>query len=183
MRSGVAARLVCLAVAAAGFGCRGGAAADPTAADDEVRLPGVDTAGFTPREKHEFSRYVGELASPCPSVAVPLSQCVLEKRPCSACLPAAQAVAKAVREGLAREQVQELYKRRFDPSSIKAIPIEGSPARGPADAAVTVVEFADFECPFCQKIAPELDELWEKRKTKVRFVYKFMPLSMHPHGE
>src|ERR1019366_7097448 len=40
-----------------------------------------------------------------------------------------------------------------------------------------------FECPFCQKIAPELDELWEKRKDKVRFVYKYMPLPMHPHGE
>ena len=46
-----------------------------------------------------------------------------------------------------------------------------------------LVEFADFECPFCQKVAPQLDTLWEKRKDKVRFVYKFMPLPMHPHGE
>jgi protein-disulfide isomerase len=48
---------------------------------------------------------------------------------------------------------------------------------------VVVVEFADFECPFCQKMAPELDHLWEARKEKVRFVYKFLPLAMHPHGE
>ena len=58
-----------------------------------------------------------------------------------------------------------------------------SPSRGPAAAPVTIVEFADFECPFCQRIAPELDELWAKRQTAVRFVYKFVPLPMHPHGE
>jgi protein-disulfide isomerase len=46
-----------------------------------------------------------------------------------------------------------------------------------------LVEFADFECPFCQKLAPELDALWEKHKDRLLFVYKFMPLSMHPHGE
>jgi protein-disulfide isomerase len=55
--------------------------------------------------------------------------------------------------------------------------------RGPDTAPVTVVEFADFECPFCQRLAPELDAVLEKRAGKVRFVYKFMPLSMHPHGE
>ena len=63
------------------------------------------------------------------------------------------------------------------------MPLEGSPSRGPDGAAVVIVEFADFECPFCQKVAPQLDTLWEARKDKVRFVYKFLPLSMHPHGE
>lgn len=48
---------------------------------------------------------------------------------------------------------------------------------------MTLVEFADFECPFCQRVAPELDKLWEARKDKVRFVYKFMPIAAHPHGE
>jgi protein-disulfide isomerase len=92
-------------------------------------------------------------------------------------------IAKAVREGMAREQVEELYKKRFDAASIKSIPLDGSPSRGPETAPVTIVEFADFECPFCQHIAPELDDLWAKRSATVRFVYKFMPLAMHPHGE
>ena len=116
-------------------------------------------------------------------MAVPLAQCVLEKRACSACVPAAIAVAKAVREGMAREQVVELYKRRFDAARAKDIMLGASPSRGPAGAPVTIVEFADFECPFCQHIAPELDLLWEKHKDKVLFVYKFMPLTMHTHGE
>ena len=165
------------------FAC-GGPAKDPTTATArDLDLPGVDTGQFTPRERHEFSQFVRALPSPCPEVAVPVAQCLLEKRACPACLPAAQAVAKAVREGMSGAQVEDLYKQRFDASSSRSISLTGSPSRGPEDAHVVVVEFADFECPFCQKIAPELDALWEKRKDKVRFVYKFMPLPMHPHGE
>ncbi len=164
--------------------CRGEAARDPnSAAPAEVELPGVDTRDFTPREKRELSRYVSEFPSPCPEVALPVAQCVLEKRPCPACLPAAAMIAKAVRDGMAPEQVRDLYRERYDAAATKTIPLDGSPARGPESAAVTLVEFADFECPFCQRLAPELDALWEKRKDAVRFVYKFMPLAMHPHGE
>lgn len=149
----------------------------------DVDVPGVDTHDFTPREKHEFSGYVEELAAPCPSVAVPIAECVIQKRPCAACSTAAAAIAKAVRDGMTSEQVHGLYKERFDAASVRSIPLEGSPSRGPEGAPVVIVEFADFECPFCQKLAPELDEVWGARKDRVRLVYKFLPLSMHPHGE
>jgi predicted DsbA family dithiol-disulfide isomerase len=180
-RAGILAAMVALAASA--VACSGAARDPTTATGQDVELPGVDTTQLTPREKHEFSQYVRELQAPCSEVAVPLAQCVLERRACEACIPAAEAVVKAVREGLAREQVEQLYKQRFDPSSSRGIPVAGSPSRGPESAHVVIVEFADFECPFCQKIAPELDALWEKRRDQVRFVYKFMPLSMHPHGE
>jgi thiol-disulfide isomerase/thioredoxin len=174
--------LAALAFASAGWSCRG-AGADPKAPVGIVDVPGVDTRDFTPREKHEFSEYVTELPSPCSTVAVPIAQCAIEKRQCAACVPAALAIAKAVRDGMTREQVHSLYKARFDAASARAIPLEGSPSRGAEGAPVVIVEFADFECPFCQKIAPELDHMWEARKDKVRFVYKFLPLAMHPHGE
>jgi protein-disulfide isomerase len=165
-----------------GVAC-GRPAADATATSSDVDVAGVDTREFTPREKHEFSGYLRELPSPCPTVAAPIVQCISERRACSACLPAAIAIAKAVREGMARDQVEGLYKARFDEATVKVIPLDGSPVRGPASPVVTVVEFADFECPFCQQMAPLLDALWEKRQASVQFVFKFMPLAMHPHGE
>jgi len=177
--------LRCLALAGLpllGPGCAR-PAANATATSMDLDVPGVDTREFTPREKHEFSRYVESLPSPCPAIAVPIAQCISERRECSACLPAATAIAKAVREGMAREQVEGLYRARFDAASVKIIPIDASPMRGPSRPHVTVVEFADFECPFCQQMAPLLDALSEKRKTTVSFVFKFMPLAMHPHGE
>jgi protein-disulfide isomerase len=172
--------LLALALPAA---CGGASTGSQTASSLDVELPGVDTSQFTPREKHEFSRFVRQLPAPCTKVAVPIATCVLEHRGCDTCLPAAEAIAKAVREGMSSEQVEQLYKERFDVAGSRTIPLAGSPSRGPESAPVVVVEFADFECPFCQRVAPALDELWEKRKDKVRFVYKFYPLSMHPHGE
>ena len=161
----------------------GGSYSGASSPEQEGSLPGVDTHEFTARERHELSQFVVELPAPCKDVAVSVGQCLTERRACPACLPAAQAIAKAVREGMSHEQVQGLYKQRFDPGSSRAIPLDGSPSRGPDGASVVVVEFADFECPFCQKVAPELDAIWQARKDRVRFVYKFMPLAMHPHGE
>ena len=149
----------------------------------EGNLPGIDTTGFTSRERHELARYAAELPSPCAAVAAALDTCLKERRSCEACVLAADLVAHAVRNGLSPEQIRDLYKQRFDSSSLHSIALEGSPSRGPEAAPVVLVEFADFECPFCQKLAPELDALYEKHSGDMRFVYKFLPLPMHPRGE
>ena len=176
------AAVMALALASTGATC-GGAGTHGSDPVRDVDLPGVDTHDFTPRERHEFSEYVSELPAPCPSIAVPIAECVIGKRPCGACATAAAAIAKAVRNGMTSEQVHSLYKERFDVASARSIPLDGSPSRGPEGAPVVLVEFADFECPFCQKLSTELDQMWESRKDRLRFVFKFLPLSMHHHGE
>jgi protein-disulfide isomerase len=54
-----------------------------------------------------------------------------------------------------------------------------SPTRGPDDAWVTIVEFADFECPFCGSVVPTLKRVDEERPGVVRWAFKHLPLSMH----
>jgi len=51
------------------------------------------------------------------------------------------------------------------------------PVDGPATAPVTIVEFADFECPFCQRAAPTLSRLRQAYGDRVRLVWKDMPLT------
>lgn len=55
----------------------------------------------------------------------------------------------------------------------------GSPSKGPADAPVTVAVFSDFECPYCGKILPLLEQVLEKNPKTVKIVYKNMPLGIH----
>jgi protein-disulfide isomerase len=55
--------------------------------------------------------------------------------------------------------------------------------RGPADAPLALVEFADYECPFCQQVQPTLDRLEADFKGRMSLVYKDMPLPMHPHAQ
>jgi protein-disulfide isomerase len=155
----------------------------PPAPEPPPELPGVDTRALDGREHAEWAALVRELMAPCPSVAVPVGQCVEEHRDCRACAPAATWVAHAVHEGMAREQVRARYLSRFDPSGVKTLPLDGSPSKGAADAPVTVVEFVDLECPHCREGSRQLDAVLDAHPGKVRIVYKSFPLSGHPHAE
>ncbi len=57
-------------------------------------------------------------------------------------------------------------------------------ALGPANAPVTLVEYGDFECPFCGRAYPELKQVLRRVGNKVRFVFRHFPLSEeHPHAQ
>ena len=58
----------------------------------------------------------------------------------------------------------------------------GFPAKGPAAAPVTIVEFSDFQCPFCSRITPTLEQVVSKYGNKVRLVFRQYPLPMHPNA-
>ena len=66
-----------------------------------------------------------------------------------------------------------------DPKAVYRVPVDGSPARGPSDALVTIVESSDFECPFCKRAAPTMKQIEAAYPGRVRFVFKHNPLSMH----
>ena len=64
------------------------------------------------------------------------------------------------------------------------IPTAGSPARGPATAPVTIVEFSDFECPFCGRLFPTLKAIEKTYPLQVRIVFRQFPLrKIHPQAE
>lgn len=55
------------------------------------------------------------------------------------------------------------------------------PARGPADAPVTIIEFSDYQCPFCRRAEPTVEQVLAKYEGKVRFVFRHFPLDrIHP---
>lgn len=53
---------------------------------------------------------------------------------------------------------------------------------GPADAQVVLIEYSDFQCPFCAEYAPILATLREKYGDRVQFVYRFFPLAEHQYA-
>jgi protein-disulfide isomerase len=79
----------------------------------------------------------------------------------------------------------EMYDMSADPFAANRakLRLEGSPAKGPTNARVTLVEFADFECPHCQVLHQSLKSI-ETRFPQVRVVYKDFPLNqIHPWAE
>jgi predicted DsbA family dithiol-disulfide isomerase len=60
----------------------------------------------------------------------------------------------------------------------------GFPSRGPANAPVTIVEFSDFECPYCGGLFPTLKQVEKNYPEQVRIVYRQFPLTnIHPYAQ
>ena len=66
-----------------------------------------------------------------------------------------------------------------DPNKVHDITVGNSAAKGPENAKVTIVEWSDFQCPFCARAVPLIDQIMEAYPTDVRFVYKNYPLPFH----
>lgn len=60
---------------------------------------------------------------------------------------------------------------------------DGDPSIGPANAPITIVEFSDYQCPYCQAWYQQtFDKLMASYPGKIRFVYRDLPLPMHPQA-
>src|SRR5256885_3336817 len=62
------------------------------------------------------------------------------------------------------------------------IEVGNAPVLGPKNAPVTIVEWSDFQCPFCGRVEPTLQQLRDEYKGKVRIAWKNQPLSFHPNA-
>lgn len=82
----------------------------------------------------------------------------------------------AVSEIVGRAKVETFLSEPVPPSF--RINAEG-PMRGPRDAPVTVVEFSDFQCPYCKQAAASVKALIESYGSNVKWVFKQMPLPIH----
>lgn len=59
----------------------------------------------------------------------------------------------------------------------------GAPTKGPTDAPISIVVFTDFQCPYCVKLVPLLDEVMGKYQGKTKLIFKNMPLQFHEMAE
>lgn len=83
------------------------------------------------------------------------------------------------------KSLEDKYKTEYllEPLRVE-VASAGFPAKGgPADAPVTIVEFSDFQCPFCSRVNPTLEEVQKKYGDKVRIVFRHFPLSIHPQAQ
>jgi protein-disulfide isomerase len=66
-----------------------------------------------------------------------------------------------------------------DPAKVYEVQTSGAQAKGAATAPVTIVEFSDFQCPFCARVVPTLKQIEESYQGSVRIVWKHLPLPIH----
>ena len=84
-----------------------------------------------------------------------------------------------------RAKPKQRERRPGEPDGVSTykVPIAGRPVKGPETALVTIVEFADYHCPYCAKVKLDLDRVLEAHGDEVRLVYVQRPLdSLHPQA-
>ncbi len=81
-------------------------------------------------------------------------------------------------EGLKKEMGIEMLLPPYVPPKV-AVEATG-PTKGPADAPITIVEFSDYECPYCVRAEPTVREVLAAYPGKIKLVYRDYPLPMHP---
>jgi protein-disulfide isomerase len=67
-------------------------------------------------------------------------------------------------------------------AKIEAVPIDRAPSRGSAWAPITIVEFADYQCPFCARAEANIHTIEKAHPGDVRVVFKNLPLPFHDHA-
>lgn len=91
-----------------------------------------------------------------------------------------EVILEAVQAYQKKQEAQQQQARQTFIQAMKTNPksvIGQSPTEGAKDGRVILVEFSDFQCPFCSKAAPTIKQFVEKHKDKVTLVYKYLPLT------
>ena len=163
-------------------GQRGHSGGDERPAGPRVEsLEEVDVSDLTRSERHIWEDLVNDQLSPC-GEPVSVGRCVAEERSCRTCVPAARYLVRLISEGYERQEIEELYDLRYGRDTALEVDIEGAPSRGSQMAPVTIVEFSDFECPYCGRAEPIVQQLLRDFEGRVRLIFKNFPLSAHPNA-
>jgi protein-disulfide isomerase len=95
--------------------------------------------------------------------------------------PRGELYAALIKDGLAKKEAPKAEERPGEPSPTETYKAEvkGAPIKGAKDALVTIVQFSDFQCPFCSRVEPTIDKIMEEYKGKVRVAWRNKPLPFH----
>jgi len=95
--------------------------------------------------------------------------------------PRDELYAAIIKDGLAKKEAPKEQARPNEPSPTETYKaeIKGAPIKGTKDALVTIVQFSDFQCPFCSRVEPTIDKIMEEYKGKVRVAWRNKPLPFH----
>jgi protein-disulfide isomerase len=107
-------------------------------------------------------------------------------------LQARQQVVKVLTQQQQRALMEELRVELFsaagarillDPPRIEVEIADGTPTRGPTDAPIVLVEYTDYQCPFCMRVQPTIAALMERYDGQILHVFKNLPLPNHNQAQ
>ena len=151
----------------------------------------VDFTGLTAAQKTAALKILRDFDCSC-GCGMKLAECRTKDPRCYYSRGLSQVIVDSIKAGKseaeARKAAQESVFSHVQQQELQVleapveIPIGSAPVLGPKDARITLVEFSDFQCPYCAIAAPEISALLKAFPTQIRLVFKQYPLDMHPQA-
>jgi len=151
-------------------------------------LPGIDFTGMSPTTKQAALSVLRSESCNC-GCGNKLAECRVVDSGCGVSRRLAQYVVREASVGKSVAAIREaLIKYENTPPPLVDIQAtklatDGDPVRGAANSKVTIVEFSDFQCPFCAEAAEQAKQLLAQYPNQVKLVFKQFPLESHSMAE
>ena len=143
---------------------------------------GVDLSKLSESKRSTFFQIINSEPSACDKPHS-LAKSLRDDATCRDSLVAAQFVADYIAAGGTTSEVRTALQEVVSDLEPREIPVEGRPVLGAERAPVTVVVFADFECPHCKQEAPLIREAVQQFRGRAKLVFKHFPLQAHPRAK
>ncbi len=156
--------------------------------DKATVLPAVDLNGLSPTQKTLALKLLRNEGCTC-GCSMKVAECRVKDPTCAYSKALAAVVVQGVKAGKNEAEVRAAVlaspmgktksaETRLLSDKVK-INVTGAPVIGPADARITLVEFSDFQCPFCVGAVSELQAVLKAYPTQVKLIFKEFPLDIH----
>jgi protein-disulfide isomerase len=169
------------APAAAGQAAPAAAGTAAAGAADTQAPAGVDLSKLDDFQKKVFFRIINTEPSIC-GQAQSLIQSAKKDASCRRSLNAVRYVSRLVEQGFTDSEVGESLAKRYRNTDQKVIDVSDAPMQGNANAKVSLVEFADYECPHCKRFQPVLRQILDEFHGDVKLYFKHYPLPQHTNA-
>ncbi|MES1208088.1 MAG: thioredoxin domain-containing protein, partial [Pseudomonadota bacterium] len=144
--------------------------------------PGVDISKLDDFGKKVFFRLVNSEASICGQGQSLLASATAPKGGCGRSVSALRYVARLVDQGYTDSEVSDALAKRYRPIAPKKIDVSDAPMKGNPNARITLIEFADYECPHCKRFQPVLRQIVDEFPNDVKLFFKHYPLPQHTNA-
>lgn len=148
---------------------------------DATPPPGLDLSRLDETARKVFFRVVNGEASIC-GKGQSLLASAKKDASCRRSLNAVKYVAHLADQGYTQSEIVESLDKRYRNTHAQTIEVADAPMEGSASARVTLVEFADYECPHCKRFQPVLRQILDEFRGDVRLYFKHYPLPQHTNA-
>jgi protein-disulfide isomerase len=150
-------------------------------------LPGIDLSGLSAQQKATVLKLLRDEPCSC-GCNMKLAQCRIADPQCQYSTGMARIIIDSVKQGKTPDQALEAARTsKWGPAKTLdepvKIPVSGAPVTGPANAPLTIVEFSDFQCPYCAAAVPQIRAILQAYPAQIKLIFKQFPLEEHPQAD